>query len=156
METFKRNMPYVISQFWDHVIFTVHFIAVATIWLNYKICIFLYPLTLSSKDIWPSCQRIWSKYGWFYRQSNSLKLLLQNHKENTLLTNRKQGTFLVTDREFNHPIHQTTQNKSQYQQENTLFSIGRTFWQIWPGRYPHNQLCCSSHKCMILTSCTFL
>jgi len=33
--------------------------------------------------------------------------------------------FLVTYREFNHPIHQTTQNKSQYQRENTLFSIGR-------------------------------
>ena len=30
--------------------------------------------------------------------------------------------FLVTDREFNHPIHQTTQNKSEYQHKNKLFS----------------------------------
>src|SRR4029434_10636030 len=28
--------------------------------------------------------------------------------------------FLVTDREFNHPIQQTTQNKSEYQQENRI------------------------------------
>src|SRR4029434_1903309 len=60
--------------------------------------------------------------------------------------------FLVTDREFNHPIHQTTQNKSEYQQENKLFSIGREFWQILLGRHPHKQLCCSSHKCMFLTN----
>ena len=64
--------------------------------------------------------------------------------------------FLVTDREFNHPIHQTTQNMNQYQQENILFSIGREFWQIILGHYPHNQLCGSSHKCMILTSWTSL
>ena len=64
--------------------------------------------------------------------------------------------FLVTDREFNHPIHQTPQNKSEYQHENKLFSIGREFWQILLGRHPHNQLCCSSHKCMILTSWTSL
>src|SRR4029434_7703705 len=62
--------------------------------------------------------------------------------------------FLVTDREFNHPIHQTTQNKSEYQQ-NKRFSIGREFCQIWQillGHYPHKQLCCSSHKCMFLTN----
>src|SRR4029434_2546274 len=60
--------------------------------------------------------------------------------------------FLVTDREFNHPIHQTTQNMSEHQYENKLFSVDREFWQILLGRYPHKQLCCSSHKCMFLTN----
>src|SRR4029434_5736812 len=60
--------------------------------------------------------------------------------------------FLVTDRDFNHPIHQITQNKSEYQHENKLFSIGREFWQILLERYPHKQLCCSSHKCIFLTN----
>src|SRR4029434_9085032 len=60
--------------------------------------------------------------------------------------------FLVTDREFNHPIHQTTQNMSEHQYENKLFSVGREIWHILLRRYPHTQLCCSSHKCMFLTN----
>src|SRR4029434_5162735 len=81
--------------------------------------------------------------------------------------------FLCTDREFNHPIQQTTQNKSEYQQENMTYGVvqGKTHlfmsnasWErAYPialkvclsfllGRYPHKQLCCSSHKCMFLTN----
>src|SRR4029434_3508442 len=45
-----------------------------------------------------------------------------------------------------------TQNMSEHQYENKLFSVGREFWQILLGRYPHKQLCCSSHKCMFLTN----
>ena len=59
--------------------------------------------------------------------------------------------FLVTDREFNHPIHQTKSKDSYQIRVNTNRRIGE-FWHILLGRYPHTQLCCSSHKCMFLTN----
>lgn len=36
--------------------------------------------------------------------------------------------FLITVGECNHPIHQATQNESEYQQKNIAGDFGKIFW----------------------------
>ena len=32
------------------------------------------------------------------------------------------------------------------------FALAEKLWQVFNGRSPHTQLCCSSHKCILLTN----
>ena len=49
-------------------------------------------------------------------------------------------------------IQSTKQHQTRVNGRTSCLALAEKIWQIFHGRNPHTQLCCSSHKCMFLTN----
>ena len=49
-------------------------------------------------------------------------------------------------------IIQSTKHQTRVNGRISCLASAEKIWQIFHGRNPHTQLCCSSHKCMFLTN----